>query len=74
MLILYILILCQEWQFSLLQKSNSWISETAPPTILSSGAKTPLTKAFVLIAPFLDLIYTIFCVRQCVQSTNQQTG
>ena len=30
--------------------SNSWISETAPPTILSSGAKSPLTKAFILIS------------------------
>ena len=35
------------------------VSETAPPTILSSGAKSPLTKAFVLIAPFLDQINTI---------------
>ena len=33
--------------------------KTAPPTILSSGAKSPLTKAFVLIAPFLDQINTI---------------
>ena len=35
------------------------ISETAPPTILRSGVKSPLTKAFVLIAPFLDQINTI---------------
>ena len=38
---------------------NCWISETAPPTILSSSAKSPLTKDLVLIAQFLDQINTI---------------
>ena len=38
---------------------NYWISETAPPTILSSSAEFPLTKAFVLSAPSLDQINTI---------------
>ena len=37
---------------------NCWIGETAPPTILSSSAEFPLTKAFVLSAPFLDHINT----------------
>ena len=38
---------------------NCWISETPPPSILSFGAKSPLTKAFVLIVPFLDQINTM---------------
>ena len=43
---------------------NWWISETSPPTILSSGGKSPIRKPFVLIAPFLDQINTIlFCSR-----------
>ena len=42
---------------------NWWISETAPPTILSSGTKSPLLSPFfVLIAPFLDQINTIICL------------
>ena len=28
--------------------------QAAPPTILNSGSKSPLTKAFVQLAPFLD--------------------
>ena len=35
------------------------MSEIAPPTILSSGAKSPLIKALILIASFLDEINTI---------------
>ena len=31
----------------------------APPTIFSFGTNSPLTKAFVLIAPFLDQTNTI---------------
>ena len=31
----------------------------APPTIFISGTKSPLTKAFVLLAPFLDQTNTI---------------
>ena len=34
--------------------------KTAPPTILSSGGKSLITKAFVLIVPFLYQINTIF--------------
>ena len=33
--------------------------QAAPPTILNSGAKSPLTKAFVQLAPFLDQTNTI---------------
>ena len=39
-------------------KGNGWISETAPPTILSYDTNNPLTKAFVLILPFLDQIFS----------------
>ena len=52
---------------------NCWISETAPPTILSSDAKNPLTKDFVLIAPFLDSIFSfesLFNVDSIVQRKN----
>ena len=31
----------------------------APPTMLNSGAKSPLTKVFVQLAPFLDQTNTI---------------
>ena len=34
------------------------MSEIAPRTILRSGAKSPLIKAFILIALFLDEINT----------------
>ena len=33
--------------------------QSAPPTILNSGAKSPLTEAFVQLAPFLDQTNTI---------------
>ena len=33
--------------------------QVAPSTIFLSGAKSPLTKAFVLLAPFLDQTNTI---------------
>ena len=33
--------------------------QTAPPILLSSGAKSPLTKAFVQLAPFFDQTNTI---------------
>ena len=33
--------------------------QTAPATILNSGAKSPLTKAFVMLGPFLDQTNTI---------------
>ena len=28
--------------------------QSAPPTMLNSGAKSPLTNAFVQLVPFLD--------------------
>ena len=34
--------------------------QVAPPTLFISGAKNPLTKAFVLLAPFLDQTNTIY--------------
>ena len=33
--------------------------QAAPPIILSSGTKSPLTNAFVQLAPFLDQTNTI---------------
>ena len=33
--------------------------QAVPPTILNSGAKSPLTKAFVQLAPFLDQTNTL---------------
>ena len=38
--------------------------QSAPPTLLNSGAQSPLTKAFVQLAPFLDQTNTIiFLIR-----------
>ena len=34
--------------------------QAAPPTILNFGAKSPLTKVFVQLAPFLDQTTPIF--------------
>ena len=36
--------------------------KAAPPTILNSGAKSPLTKAFVQLTLFLDQTNTITCL------------
>ena len=37
--------------------------QVAPPIIFIFGAKSPLTKASVLLAPFLDQTNTITCPR-----------
>ena len=43
--------------------------QAALPTILNCGAKSPLTKAFVQLAAFLDQTNTILLVISCALLT-----
>ena len=50
--------------------------QAASPTILNSGAKSPLTKVFVWLAPFLDqTINTRFQIQMVIKNTyNRKSG
>ena len=44
--------------------------QAAPPTIFNSGAKSPLTKAFVQLAPFPDQTNTIISLTLMFANVN----